>query len=91
MQNLTNTANEGIQCKVTKLWSIWIDFNPLISGGNKRSYMLLKQTWNFKYYDFLLPPGFKVNRAPQMSIICCIYLHRLSIAEAYECVQTLCF
>ena len=44
-----NTAYKEIQCKVTKLWSIYVGFNPLMSGGNKRSYILLKQICNFKY------------------------------------------
>ena len=53
------TVYEGIQCKVTKLRSIQINFNPLMSDGNKRSYMLLKQTCSFKYVLPFLPPGIK--------------------------------
>ena len=32
-----------------KLWSIKINFNPLKSGGNTKSYILLKPTCSFKY------------------------------------------
>ena len=53
------TVYEGIQCKVTKLRSIQINFNPLMSDGNKRSYMLLKQTCSFKYVLPFLPPDIK--------------------------------
>ena len=39
-----NTAYKDISRKVAKLWSMQIDFKPLISDDNKRSYILLKQT-----------------------------------------------
>ena len=52
-----------------------------MSGGNKRSYISLKQSWDFSMYDFLLPPGIKgllgLHKCLQFAVITCIGFKQL--------------
>ena len=58
MQNMQQTLHKKAFRVKLQSYDLYRLILTLMSGNNKRSYISLKQTWNFKY-DFLLTRGIK--------------------------------